>query len=89
MSKIVGSKHCSKCGKAICITYYPFDRTVDNELVRLEKEHQINLCNTCIFAFATCDALEVEFGKCVGNDNVISCLTYKRKHKNDTRTRDM
>ena len=79
MSKIVAWKYCSKCGKAICITYCPFDSTVDNELVRLCKEHQINLCNTCIFEFATCHALKIEFGNCVGNDNVISCDAYKQK----------
>ena len=79
MSKIVGCKYCSKCGKAICITYYPFDRTVADELACLEEEHQKHLCNTCIFEFATCDALEVEFGKCVGGNNVISCDAYKQK----------
>ena len=82
MSKIVGCKYCSKCGKAICITYYPFDATVADELACLEEEHQINLCNTCIFEFATCDAHIITFGECVGNDNVLECDCYKCKEVN-------
>ena len=79
MSKIVGCKYCSKCGKAICITYYPFDVTVADELVRLEEEHQINLCNNCVYEFPTCDAHIITFGECVNNDNVLECDCYKCK----------
>lgn len=40
-----------------------------------DPEAHVHLCLTCPKTFATCDG-KPEFGKCVGNDNVIECSGY-------------
>ena len=40
---------------------------------------KINLCDTCIFCFATCTCDEVEFGDGVGGDNIIECFLYEKE----------
>ena len=39
----------------------------------------MNLCNTCEHCIADCDSKNIKFGNGKGNDNVISCDTYKLK----------
>lgn len=72
---------CNKCGKIIRLLYYPFNKTISEELDILEEEHQLHLCLLCSKTFPTCDAKKVVFGSCVGNDNVIECNRFVAKKK--------
>jgi len=69
-------RHCSKCEKLIVLDYYPFNKTISKELDTLEEEHQLHLCSYCSKVFPTCNAKEIVFGSCVGNDNVLECDGY-------------
>jgi len=75
---MIAWKYCSKCGKIIELDYYPFNKTISEELMVLESKHATHLCNTCTNIFSECNARRVIFGDCVGNDNVIECDTYRR-----------
>jgi hypothetical protein len=72
-------RYCTKCGKVIELDYYPFNRTIPEELLILEEEHSLHLCNSCANLFATCNAKKIVFGCCIGNDNVLECNEYLRK----------
>ena len=78
-NKSVAWKYCSKCGKLITLDYYPFNRTISEELDILENEYQLNLCDDCSKEFPTCNAKAITFGNCVGNDNVIQCDSFSEK----------
>lgn len=69
-------KYCSKCRKPVTLDYLPSYRTINEELDKLEREHQVHLCSTCPKEFATCKAQNITFGNCVGNDNVVYCNLY-------------
>jgi hypothetical protein len=43
------------------------------------KTKKGNLCETCEYNFADCQAMGIKFGTGKGNDNVIECKTYKTK----------
>ena len=78
---MIAWKYCSKCGKIIELDYYPFNKTISEELMVLESEHAMNLCDTCANSFSECNARRAIFGDCVGNDNVIECDAYRKKEE--------
>lgn len=70
---------CSRCGRTINFTHLSSlrDRTVNKELQKLMDLHQANKCDHCKFCFGDCKGKPV-FGDCVGNDNVITCRSYRK-----------
>ena len=79
--KPIAWKYCTKCGKVIELEYYPFNRTIPEELANREEAHSLHLCNSCVNSFATCNAKKIVFGFCIGNDNVVACDGYSRKKR--------
>lgn len=83
MKNIIAEKFCPICKKPIRLTYYPwnycedFKDDISREIDLLMERHQLNLCNSCKFEFATCKAKSIIWGECLGNDNVIECNKYK------------
>lgn len=71
-------RYCYKCGEPLTLDHCPFNRTVSEELDILEQEHSLHLCSSCTKTFATCDAKEIVFGSCIGNDNVIHCDSFEK-----------
>lgn len=51
---------------------------IGTELLSIEKNTKIHLCDTCIGEFPVCNGDEMEFGDGVGNDNIINCDAYER-----------
>ena len=45
----------------------------NNEEVSKMIDTKRNLCNTCKHSIPTCEAVNIEFGNGVGNDNVVNC----------------
>ena len=43
------------------------------------KSNEINMCDTCINEFATCNPELIEFGDGKGMDNVIVCSSFIKK----------
>jgi hypothetical protein len=76
---MIACRFCHKCGTKIIINYYPFNRSIQEELDILESEHTLNLCDRCANSFAECNPKKIIFGSCVGKDNVIECDAFKRK----------
>jgi len=81
MKKPIAWKYCPRCGKVISLDYYPFGRSIPDELDRMVEEHSLRLCELCSKVFPSCDAKKVVFGECVGNDNIIECDGFVRKNK--------
>jgi hypothetical protein len=40
---------------------------------------KINLCDSCLNEFPTCQPDRIEFGDGIGNDNVIKCSSYNER----------
>ena len=79
--KLIAWRYCKRCGKVIELNYFPFNRTISEELDIREEEHQLHLCKSCSKEFPTCDARKVIFGTCIGNDNVIECDKFIERRK--------
>ena len=82
--KFLYQQFCSKCQKTVGLTSYPWNYSptnyqddIDRELRIRMEEHQTHLCNDCRYEFATCKAIEITFGDCVGSDNVLWCAKYE------------
>ena len=83
-------RYCEKCHKPVVVEVYrqplvaligcpdEIDVDVDKELDDRMYEHQLHLCPSCKFEFATCRGDPV-FGQCVGKDNVVECAIYLPK----------
>jgi len=75
---MVSFRFCKKCGKVLTLNHYPSAKFVSDKLDALEAKHSLNLCDSCIFEFATCKG-NPKFGNCLGKDNVIECNKYFKK----------
>ena len=42
----------------------------------INGDTKINMCDNCVWCFATCESKNVKFGNGTGNDNVIKCDSF-------------
>lgn len=56
----------------------PLEQAVEL-LWKAKKAEERNLCESCIHQFGDCLPAKVEFGKGVGEDNVMLCTLYEKR----------